>query len=138
MITLFYLLGVFCFLHEVIILGSPKDYLKKLRILEELNKEPEDGRQKPTLENLPVEDKKKVVGFILFTLFYLAWTIIGAIFAGQWILFVTLLGFGFSIGFLRKRNKNNTRVSLKIIRFDSFVSSITLAFIVLNHFHNIL
>jgi len=52
MINLFYILGTLFFLFELGILQNPKKYLYRLRLLEGLNKESENGEKKIELEFL--------------------------------------------------------------------------------------
>lgn len=47
--------------------------------------------------------------FIFMGIAYFFWAIVGVLFAGQWIMFLCLLAFGFSTGFYRRRFcKNST------------------------------
>jgi len=144
MANLFYLLGFFFIIHEISILGNPKGYLKKLRLLKR-EEESEDGYESEsgrrivkTSWELLNDEEKAVVRLTFFSLFYFAWLVIGCCFSGQWIGFVSLTAFGFAIGYIRKKFDKSTRKSLSIIKFDAFISVLALAFLIINHFHNII
>jgi len=131
-------LGIIFFLTEIGILHNTKKHLNRLKLLESLNKENEQGDKKVDLESLKKKDDG-VISFIFTGIFYLAWTITGALFAGQWLMFAGLIVFGFLIGFYRRRFcKNQTIKSIRLLKFDAFISSLWIAFIILNHFHHIL
>jgi len=141
MAHLFYLLGVIFFLSELNILRHPKPYLDKIRKM----LKGQEGVQEDVQESKVIsfgsmsKEQKGTIKLAFFSLFYFIWLVIGCVFAGQWILFVGLTAFGIVISFFKKRYyKNNTMGSLKLIRFDAFVSSLTLAFMILNHFHHII
>lgn len=140
MTHLFYLLGVIFFLHELTILRYPKPYLDKLRKISKENDNSESGRHvRKKSWSLLNDEEKSIVRLALFNLFYFVWLVIGCVFASQWMFFVGLTAFGITIGFLRKRlYSNNTMGSLRVIKFDALVSSLLLAFIILNHFHHII
>jgi len=140
MTHLFYLLGVIFFLHELVILRHPKPYLDKIRKVSKENEENNDG-EGYEVKNFGDMDKdqKKLVKLAFFSLFYFIWLVIGCVFASQWMTFVGLTAFGIIIAFFRKRlYNNNTMGSLRVIRFDALVSSLILAFLILNHFHHII
>lgn len=142
MAHLFYLLGAFFMLHEISILGNPKSYLKKLRSLKKADDNDEGfdtGRHivKDSFGSMS-EEQKNVIRLAFFSLFYFAWLVIGCCFAGQWLGFLALMTFGLLIGFIRRKSDNNTNLSLSIIRFDAFISALSLAFLIINHFHHII
>lgn len=142
MIHLFYLLGVIFFLHELTILRHPKPYLDKIRKIskENDNGDSESGKHvRKKSWSLLNDEEKSIVRLVLFNFAYFVWLVIGCLFASQWLFFVGLTAFGISIGFLRRRlYKNDTMGSLRIIKFDALVSSLLLAFMILNHFHHII
>jgi len=82
MTTLFYLLGIILFLTEIGILNNTKKHLNRLKLLESLNKENEQGEKKADLADLKRKDEG-IITFIFTGIFYLAWDIIGVLFAGQ-------------------------------------------------------
>jgi len=130
------MLGVLFFLFEIGILQNPKKHLSRIRLIGSLNKKDEDGT-KIDLDYLKKENDR-IASFIFMNLLYLFWSIMGAMFSGQWILFLCLIAFGFFAGFYKKNYcKNNIEKELKIIKIDAFVSSILVATIVINHFHHI-
>jgi hypothetical protein len=131
-------MGIIFFLSEIRILNNTKKHYNRLILLDSLNKKKQEGEKKVDLESLRHKDEG-VIFFIFTGIFYLAWMIIGALFAGQWILFTGLLVFGFFTGFYRRRFCNNqTTKSIRLLKFDAFLSSIWISFIILNHFHHIL
>lgn len=142
MAHLFYLLGVFFLLHEINISRYPKKYLDKLRAVgkkEENEEGYEDGKRMVGNFSDMSDKEKGIVRLAFLSLFYFVWLVIGVAFSGQWIVFTGLIAFGLMISFIRRRfYKNNTRKSISIIKFDAFVSSVTLAFLVINHFHHII
>ena len=135
MTHLFYLLGVIFFLHELTVLAKPKQYLDRLR---KISKQSDDEHETIDYGSMNKE-QKGIVMFAIFNFAYFVWLVIGCLFASQWLFFVGLTAFGISIGFLRRRlYKNDTMGSLRIIKFDALVSSLLLAFMILNHFHHII
>ena len=141
MTHIFYLLGIAIFLQELSILRHPMAYLNKLKYLDTKDKNSKnyDGKKMVTdLDNMN-DTEKDIIKMVIFSLFYFAWLVIGVLFASQWILFLGVMVFGLSVAFLRRRlYKHNTRKSISIIKFDAFVSSAAIAFIIINHFHNII
>lgn len=140
MVTLFYLIGVFFFVHELMVLRNPKGHLDLIRVAE--NKSVKEGEEagKKVIENYSelTDDQKKMVKLVIVGISYFLWTIIGCLFSSQWILFVSFMAFGFGVGFFRRRfYKNSTRGSINAIKFDAFGSIIFLSLIILNHFHHI-
>ena len=135
-----YLLGVLFFLQELTILRTPQAYLKKLRHLKKKSEESEKNGKKAFSDyNALDEYEKGIVKMALFSMVYFVWLVIGIAFSSQWVLFLAFTIFGLSISFLRRRfYKNSTRGSISIIKFDAFVSAVALAFIIINHFHNII
>jgi len=130
MATLFYLIGIIFFVSEISILGNPDKHLKNIKLLK---------NDMPKEYDSLSDEQKSAVKFVIFGLFYFSWLVIGALFSSQWLMFVGLISFGFFIGFYRRRfYVNNTRKSLKVIKFDSFISAIWLATLILNHFHKFL
>lgn len=128
-------------LHELSILGNPESYLKKIRSLKKADDNDEGfdtGRhiEKNSFGSMTGKEKN-IVRLAFFSLFYFAWLVIGCCFAGQWLGFVGLMTFGILIGFIRRKSDKNTNLSLSIIRFDSLVSALSLAFLIINHFHHI-
>lgn len=142
MVTLFYLIGVFFFLKELTVLRYPKKHLEMIRSIEKKNENGDgydDGKQAVSDFSSLSKDDKKLIGFVLHGLSYIAWTIIGCLFSSQWLLFVGFIAFGLGIGFYRRRfYQNNTMKSVQVIKFDAFVSAVWLAVLILNHFHKFL
>jgi len=139
MADLFYILGVIFFFHELGILYDPSRHLDRIRLAERINKSKnEDGTKREALDGLNGEEKKSFMKTTFFHLSYLIWSILGILFAGQWIVFAGLLTFGMTSSFFRRRfYKDNTRKSKLFFKFDSFVSLVILAYLVVNHFHQI-
>lgn len=139
MVTLFYLIGIYFFMKELVNLRYPKKYLEMIRKVEAKNENGEgydDGKQAVSDFSSLSKDDKKMIGFVLFGLSYISWTIIGCLFSSQWLLFVGLMAFGLAVGFYRRRfYQNNTMKSIQVIKFDAFVSAVWLAVLILNHFH---
>ncbi len=138
MSTLFYLIGIIFFINEITVLRHPRKHLNWVRRVEKQN-EKEDGYEKGKKIDFSSasKDEKRFIKFALYALTFVSWTFIGCLFSSQWLLFVGFVVFSFAVGFYRRRfYKNNTVKSIQVIKFDAFISSIWLAVIILNHFHN--
>ena len=127
----FYIIGVIFFFHEVMKVNDAKPRLKRIRNSEKV-------KEKEDFKSLSDDEQKLFIKYGVFGIVYLMWVIAGVLFSGQWMVFAGLIGFGFLIGFYRRRFYTyNTRKSLRIIKTHSIVSSLILAFLIVNHFHKI-
>jgi 4-hydroxybenzoate polyprenyltransferase len=124
-------------IYELENLRNPKEFLKFIRFTEDYKKEKKDKTELGF--SFMSDEEKSMIKKTLFNLAYFSWSIIGALFSSQWILFIGLIVFGTLIGPIRKRlYKHNTRGGIYLVKFDAFVSAVALAFIILNHFHHII
>lgn len=138
MANLFYLIGFFFIIYELSILRNPKSYLKKIRSInktEEIERKPNFKKKYWTELS---EEEKKVIRLAFFNLFYFIWLVIGCCFSGQYIGFIFLTAFGLLVGQIRDKFDKNTSISLFIIELDSFISTMSISFLIINHFHHII
>jgi len=139
MSDLFYMIGVIYFFYEIVTANDARPHLERIRFSEKIKGLENKKSKREFLENMPIDDKKSFIRKSAFGLSYLIWLVLGILFSGQWMLFTFILGFGILTGFYRRRfYKDNTRRSLKVIKIDAFVSCIVIAFLIINHFHQIL
>lgn len=137
MAGIFYLIGTFFFLRQLGLMSNTERYYDRFQKLKEINKRNDDKRPGEKKENA-FEDPNMAY-LISFSLFHIIWLFIGALFAGQWILFVALIGWGFLMSFYRRRFYKDSRLmSIKVMKFTLAVSAAMHAFIILNHFHHII
>ncbi|MEK6828873.1 MAG: hypothetical protein AABY15_02020 [Nanoarchaeota archaeon] len=112
-----------------------KSYYEKIQKIKSI-KDIKKSEDKVAVDKFIMDNS--LLSFIAIHLFYLLWTVVGSIFAGQWMLFVGLFVFGIFSSFYRKRfYENNARKNINFLRFDSIVSSLIVGFLILNHFHHI-
>lgn len=127
---------------EVYVSNNSRLYLDALRSLNERRKKRNRGEEvekTPDQWSMMDEKEKRIMRYGLVSLFYFIWLVIGALFSSQWIIFLALISFGFAVGYYRRRMlEHRTREAVNLVKFDAVVSALTLAFIIINHFHHIL
>lgn len=119
LVAVFYFIGLIFLLEEVLIVFRPKFKWEEYK------------RMLGYLEADDVETKKKAGGYIILTLGYTLWTVIGC-FTVNWIYFalILLLSCLMSIKKLRRR-------VLGIFWLDGFLSAIIIILLLLYKFHHI-
>ena len=143
MAALFYLFGVIFVMHEMVVLGNPNKYLDKIRASDDRKKLKKTEKSDSGLKDVKsfsdlTDEQKGMVRTALVGALYFFWTVIGILFASQWILFLILMVGGFFIGFLRRRfYKDSTRGSIFLIKVDALMSLAILSLLMINHFHHI-
>jgi len=127
---------------EVYITQNARLYLKALnQMYEERRKKNmgEEVEKTPSDWSLMNEDQKRILRYALISFFYFLWLVIGVMFSKQWLIFLGIIVFGFCSGYYRRRMfRHRTRAAVNWIKFDATVSALAIAFIIINHFHNIL
>lgn len=92
---LFYLVGIFYLIRELIDLLHPIQYANKMRILYEMSDKNKENK-KLNLDDITYQqlspDEKNALWYVVFSLIYVIWMFIG-LFTSEWIIFLTFIIF---------------------------------------------